>query len=237
MPIMSPPFELDFAGRVAPLPSLREVVQPLVEAFPDPMTLGSIEAESAIRFVLSGRLPTFTAANLHAIADAARRADRLVVTDPVRQAGDALKLGQREGNAAPAAMVRVLGELASNRQEVDAALATVADVAALLGASKAVHEVLAERQRQVSVEGFDQAHDAKNGAQELACAAACYARGRFAEYDGGHGGTGGAVDLWPWSPHEFKPKSWRRDCVRAAALLLAALELDDAQQGRAGGAT
>lgn len=232
---MSIPLELDFSGRKAPPQTLRQAVQCLVDAFPTPMTLYDVEVESQIRFGLRGTIIGATAAHLHAIADAARREDCLVVIEP-----------GRELSAAPAAMGRVLEQLASDRKFLEDAVGQVADAMLLVGGSKAARDVLAERQRQIIQEGFNQAHDdSQNSPQELACAAAGYAMFSSAPASAvvmrpdacRQAGDQSVPICWPWAATDFKPRTWRRDTVRAAALLLAALELDDAQRMAVTGAT
>lgn len=87
--------------------------------------------------------------------------------------------------------------------------------AALPGAAAA--DVLAERQRQISAEGWTPEHDdehtefcAGRGLSELARAAKAYI-----EAD---------VYNWPWTPISFKPTSPRRNLVKAGALILAEIE-------------
>lgn len=83
-------------------------------------------------------------------------------------------------------------------------------------------EVVAERRRQVEAEGYDRTHDAEHGAAQLAAAAGCYAL--FAD---SHPNAGEPPPQWPWESDAWKPKTFRRDMVRAAALLLAAIETGD----------
>lgn len=82
--------------------------------------------------------------------------------------------------------------------------------------------VLAERQRQISAEGYDEHHDNSHDVREIASAGAAYLIGLV----GGHG-------LWPWNDG-FKPdtKDMRRDLVRGGALALAAGELHDRNRKR-----
>ncbi|MBY4733959.1 hypothetical protein K6V90_25805 [Cupriavidus pauculus] len=84
--------------------------------------------------------------------------------------------------------------------------------------SQAVRDVLAERQRQISGEGWTPEHDDKftNGA--LSLAAGTYAL---------HGPlpTHGNVPLtWPWDHEGWKPSTPRRNLVKAGALILAEIE-------------
>lgn len=78
-------------------------------------------------------------------------------------------------------------------------------------ATRAVVDVLAERERQFA-KGYDPKHDDEHAPAELAEAASCYALG--------------TREGWPWDgAPKFKGK--REDYVRAAALLLAAIERFD----------
>ena len=75
-----------------------------------------------------------------------------------------------------------------------------------------VDEIRDERERQVSAEGWSPRHDDRQSHGEIASAAAAYAIG-----DPG---------FWPaaWPRAYWKPKSRRRDLVRAAALIVAEIE-------------
>lgn len=94
---------------------------------------------------------------------------------------------------------------------------------------QAAIDVLAERERQQSVEGWAPEHDDKHTFGELADAAACYAivRGERLPW------RLRIVDkLWRWRDDWWKPKERRRDLVRAGALILAEIErLDRARKG------
>lgn len=88
--------------------------------------------------------------------------------------------------------------------------------------------VIAERFRQVEVEGWSIEHDNAHAPGELAKAGACYAR---------HAGAAAPAearrrppDSWPWSPEWWKPQGFRRDLVRAGALIIAEGERHDRQR-------
>lgn len=88
--------------------------------------------------------------------------------------------------------------------------------------SKAEQDVLAERRRQVEVEGWDHAHDDEEHPDgQLAMAGACYAAHSEMET------TQMWRMLWPWDGKWWKPKDRRSDLVRAAALLIAEIERID----------
>lgn len=74
--------------------------------------------------------------------------------------------------------------------------------------------VLAERQRQMTGEGWTPEHDDEHPAGELARAGAAYAL-----YAGLP--TSEPPSFWPWSGEWWRPAGFRRDLVKAAALILA----------------
>ncbi|MBC3253532.1 hypothetical protein H8I91_25020 [Serratia fonticola] len=95
----------------------------------------------------------------------------------------------------------------------------------------ALADVIAERQRQISAEGWTPEHDDEHDNNELAFAAGCYAiyagatKRRFP--DGEY-----APPEWPWNANFWKPSTVRRDLVKAGALILAEIErLDRAATG------
>lgn len=107
--------------------------------------------------------------------------------------------------------------------------------------SRAVDDVLAERARQVSAEGWTPDHDDKHAGGEMAAASACYS-----EFVWRYGQTSPYASrllreeppaIWPWHREWWKPKNPRRDLVRSAALLIAEIErLDRATDPTTGNA-
>lgn len=108
----------------------------------------------------------------------------------------------------------------------------------LASLSQAETDVLAERRRQVDVEGWTVAHDDDaHDDGDLASAACCYALNAACALSPDDGtGYDPAVDLgpaWPWDPAWWKPTTPRRDLVKAAALILAEIDrLDRAALAR-----
>lgn len=109
--------------------------------------------------------------------------------------------------------------------------------------TNAARDVLAERQRQISDEGWERERDDTYKHGELAAAAASYAQ--CAGLQGEGATTENAfktpfVENWPWSEPWWKPSSEpRRNLVKAGALILAEIERLDraaiaAQQGKGG---
>ncbi len=103
-----------------------------------------------------------------------------------------------------------------------------------------IDEVAAERRRHVAVEGWTPEHDDQHTKGELALAAAAYAIGPLAAIGvwNGFGGDSAAGQwrrlcdvLWPWSSNWWKPKSRRRNLIRAASLIIAEIERLDRAAG------
>mgnify|MGYP000899174808 CR=1 FL=1 len=107
------------------------------------------------------------------------------------------------------------GVLEANRADI---VEYVRDLIASAGTeTNAARDVLAERRRQIEVEGWTPEHDDEHGAGEMAAAAACYALNAA--------GCGCEVARnWPWDGSWWKPSTARRDLVKAAALILAEIE-------------
>lgn len=85
--------------------------------------------------------------------------------------------------------------------------------------SSASIDVIDERVRQLEAEDWDYEHDDQYVHKELADAAVCYIL-----HDGDD-----VPDDWPWGDDDWKPKSYRENLVRAAALLIAEIERIDRQ--------
>jgi hypothetical protein len=95
----------------------------------------------------------------------------------------------------------------------------------------AARDVLAERQRQISAEGWTPEHDDAHEEGSLACAAGCYAI-HASLPDAARVPKVWAPQDWPWGAEWWKPKDRRSDLVRAGALILAEIErLDRALKG------
>ncbi|WGS47134.1 hypothetical protein LFL97_33960 [Burkholderia sp. JSH-S8] len=90
----------------------------------------------------------------------------------------------------------------------------------------AVCDVLAERRRQVDVEGWTPEHDDEYTNNELARASACYAYPELTAVDG--------LRAWPWPGQWWKPSAPRRNLVKAVALGIAEIERLDRAAARAG---
>lgn len=89
----------------------------------------------------------------------------------------------------------------------------------------AILDVIAERQRQQSVEGWMPEHDDEHCNGELAMAAVCYIN-----ETGTVNRNGGKPWGWPWDASWWKPNARRRNLVKAGALILAEIERIDRQE-------
>lgn len=103
--------------------------------------------------------------------------------------------------------------------------------------SKAIDDVIAERNRQIEVEGWTSEHDdTEHQEGDLAFAAACYAI-HAGMHDGRSSGDLYCLKniistLWSWSFEWFKPKHERRDLIRAAALIIAEIDKLDRKEAK-----
>lgn len=82
---------------------------------------------------------------------------------------------------------------------------------------KSTYDVLAERNRQLTAEGYSEAHDDKHISGQIAMGAAAYlaaSTGHFAQ----------ANSMWPWEHRYFKSHGDERDLVKAGAMVLAELD-------------
>lgn len=165
------------------------------------------------------------------------------MTDKVREALEGIPHGAIDALANNQRQLDVDGcEVGVSRQAIDEVLAGLRAALAALDAEtevkvRAAQDVLAERERQKSVEGWTPEHDDKHDDAELAKAAAWYAIN--AESHDYHDMVG-VADFqnslnnhfkdeyswccWPWSMEWWKPTSRRRDLVKAGALILAEIE-------------
>lgn len=91
--------------------------------------------------------------------------------------------------------------------------------------SKASQDVLAERSRQLSEEGWTLAHDDEHVKGEMAAAAICYAAGeRLTHGPFKQAPYGWHSWWWPWEDRWWKRQDRRRNLVKAGALILAEIE-------------
>lgn len=102
----------------------------------------------------------------------------------------------------------------------------------------ALSDIAAERQRQISFEGWSPTNDDTYGKGEMASAAAMYALPasyRQMSLLANHERHEQLLQyIWPWDFEWWKPTDRRRDLVKAGALIVAEIErLDRAAAGAA----
>lgn len=94
-------------------------------------------------------------------------------------------------------------------------------------------DIVAERNRQRAMEGYDDQHDDTHDDFSLSSAAIAYLRDTVARGGGEQGFVNRPPEEWPWAKGDWKPKELRRNLVIAAALLVAEIERID--RGEDGG--
>ncbi|SMO79418.1 hypothetical protein [Paracoccus laeviglucosivorans] len=164
-----------------------------------PTEAGNMEMPSAYPYV-----PTFTSDSTNATPPAATTDNTGLVTR-LRSASKHRYIEQNYPCVAEAADALASREAPPAAQVTDAA-----------------RDVLAERQRQISAEGWTPEHDDAHWREEMALAAACYAIGNSSV-------IGSAPPKWPWADAWWKPTTPRRNLVKAGALILAEIERLDRQ--------
>lgn len=87
-------------------------------------------------------------------------------------------------------------------------------------------EIYEERTRQIVVEGFTIQHDAEHDDPELILAAMAYCHAASALEDTSRVAHKPPT-YWPLDANWWKPKNRRRDLIRAAALIVAAIDKGD----------
>ncbi|EAR6586253.1 hypothetical protein FHE25_10640 [Salmonella enterica] len=98
--------------------------------------------------------------------------------------------------------------------------------------SAAQADIISERQRQITGEGFTPEQDDKYDREELVSAAISYIRLAtiWKDKDPDCYRKSSAPMSWPWSPEWWKPTNPRRDMIKGIALLIAALERRDRKE-------
>ncbi len=149
--------------------------------------------------------------------------DEIYSTDGVNHEQIAMVFSENEARDAafiaaanPATVLALLDEL-------EAAEKRIAELEAR-SFNPAILDVVAERQRQQSVEGWTPEHDNAYQNSELADAAACYAIHA-------HNQGFSTPAHWPWSPDWWKQSGARCDLAKAGALILAEIERIDRAAG------
>jgi hypothetical protein len=103
---------------------------------------------------------------------------------------------------------------------IDMELALYRDAYGSKVPSEAMIDVLAERRRQIDMEGWTTAHDDAYSKNELQRAAMCYLMLPASDASLPHA-------LWPWDFKWWRPTTYRRNLVKAGALILAEIERID----------
>jgi hypothetical protein len=86
--------------------------------------------------------------------------------------------------------------------------------------SKGADLILAERERQISEEGYNKTHDSFHNYEEFIKAAISYSINSFNDDESKKLGE----QWWPWSEESYKPKDVLQNLKRAGALIAAAID-------------
>lgn len=132
---------------------------------------------------------------------------------------------QRDKDSLEAVAIAMRDDMREAREKLEAAERRIAELEAR-AVSAAATDVLAERQRQISMEGWKPEHDDEYCNGELAMAAVCYIN-----ETGTVNRNGGKPWGWPWDASWWKPNIRRRNLVKAGALVLAEIERIDRAAG------
>ena len=144
---------------------------------------------------------------------------RVGLTDALRRAREELSIVEWE-NDPPNRVVKLF-------DEIDALLAAHSgQPEPRAEVTNAARDVLAERHRQVTAEGWTPERDDKYTKRELAYAASNYAVSELKHGD--------PPITWPWDKRWWKPTTPRRNLVKAGALILAEIERLDRAAARTG---
>ncbi|WP_445439789.1 ead/Ea22-like family protein [Citrobacter freundii] len=130
---------------------------------------------------------------------------------------------QRDKDSLEAVAVAMRDDMRDAREKLEAAEKRIAELEAR-ALNPAILDVIAEHQRQKTIECWTPEHDDKYQNSELADAAACYAIHA-------HNQGFSTPAHWPWSPDWWKQSGARRDLVKAGALILAEIERIDRAAG------
>jgi hypothetical protein len=84
---------------------------------------------------------------------------------------------------------------------------------------EALHEIQAERRRQIEAEGYDVSHDDDHDGEEILSAAIVFLSSATGTITGPE-----VPHEWPWSAASWKPGPADRDYVRSGALAMAEAE-------------
>ena len=132
---------------------------------------------------------------------------------------------QRDKDSLEAVAIAMRDDMRDAREKLEAAEKRIAELEAR-AFNPAILYVIAERQRQQSVEGWMPEHDDEHCNGELAMAAVCYIN-----ETGTVNRNGGKPWGWPWDASWWKPNARRRNLVKAGALILAEIERIDRAAG------
>ncbi|MFV4850505.1 hypothetical protein ACNJNU_13025 [Citrobacter freundii] len=130
---------------------------------------------------------------------------------------------QRNKDSLEAVSIAMRDDMREAREKLESAEKRNAELEAR-AFNPAILDVIAERQRQQSVEGWTPEHDDQYGKSQLLWASSCYLLNTIQPFN--------RIPMdWPWDSSWWKPTNSRRDLVKAGALILAEIERIDRAAG------
>lgn len=186
---------------------------------------GIADARNVAKDIVAALIPT------HSAIDSARAAEREACHDLLKASKLVLANLRRrierageEGRPRPIFDGIDLLQNAINRLDTIRARGNTARAETGEGLSKAAADVIAERRRQVEVEGWTADHDDGHDAFQMASAAMTYVHAAAWPNDQDRG----FMRYWPWDRKWWKPlKNARRKLVIAASLIIAEIDRID----------
>lgn len=144
---------------------------------------------------------------------------------PADQLDTGIKTGDTRDVQAVGVLLQVVADNPDSLQVLIDKLTAAKARMTSVEAGSALALVAAERQRQITAEGYTAQHDDNHGAGELAAAAACFSlnAGVSLQCNPNHHPEH-PYQFWPWTVEHWKPRAPIEDLVRAGALILAEIE-------------
>jgi hypothetical protein len=148
------------------------------------------------------------------------------IDKPMAEVGDVVRmiLTAKEDLANNPAADDLSGEYAENALAEWVAQLRLHSASSQAPLSAAITNIITERQRQQTAEGWTPEHDDQHVNFEMAIAGGLYAIAAVDSHPQLHNT---APSMWPWDREWWKPTNPRRDLVKAAALIAAEIERID----------
>lgn len=169
---------------------------------------------------INATLPSFSLKTVEALVEVLEVNQRANAAqdDHINQVSDRVELLEKTNGTLRRSSAEWERKAISNFEECSRMSQRITELESRTG-TKAINDVIAERQRQQTVKGFSTEQDDTYVGFQLSAAAICYVEPMEAE------------NYWPadWYDDSFKPTDTRRNLIKAAALIIAEIERMDRQ--------